>query len=480
MQLTTLRRAMIPIGMAALLFTGQLVADRGIELKETATDFTGVAKKAIPAVVSIKVKESSKQSSGWDEEMSDDSSDDLGGGGRLWKKFFGLPFSENSPQREGQASGFLVSADGYIITNGHVVRNTQTISVHLNDGREMSAKVIGLDENTDIALIKIEGKGFPFLKLGDSDKIEIGQWVVAIGTPLGLEASLTAGVVSAKGRNNLDLARVEDFIQTDAALYHGNSGGPLLNLSADVIGINTAIASRMGGYIGIGFAIPSNIAKNVMDQLMSKGSVSRGFIGVLLQEIDTDLAAALELPKAEGVIIAQVSKDSPAEKAGIRQGDIITSYNGNHIINAASLRTVIAMMAPGTTLKLAIIRDGKPQTISLVVGEFASPEPLTTQKEEPSHHQKLGISVAEITPEISKKLKLDGEKGVVVALADTSGIGYAAGIRKGIVILAVNRQKIQSVDEFQKAVKDAENTNRPLLLLIKAGDTVQFVSIKLG
>lgn len=464
-------------GLAAILLTVKLNGFDGVQMKQAATDFTSVAKAAIPGVVSIIVKESRKGGQNWREE--DDEGQDLQGG-NFWEKFFGFPFGGSTPSepREGQGSGFIVSADGYIITNGHVVRDTSEIIVHLHDGREYPAKVIGQDLNTDIALIKIDASNLAFLKLGNSDAIEVGEWVVAIGTPIGLEASLTTGVVSAKGRNNLSLVRVEDFIQTDASLYLGNSGGPLLNLAAEVIGINTAIASKMGGYIGIGFAIPSNIAKNVMDQLISKGSVSRGFIGVLLQDINPDLAQSFGLKKPQGALIAMVSKDSPAEKAGIKQGDVIISYNKIPVNSVAALRTAIAMMSPGTSLQFSIMRENKLQDITVMVGEFAdaaaayneisTPEPAVAN---------LGLSVVNLTPEIAQKLGLHGEKGVVITKVEPGSVAKAAGLNKGALIISVNQQKVDSVQDFQNILKAAD-AEKPYLFLVKEGQAVKFISFK--
>ncbi len=290
--------------------------------QQTSKAFTAVAKKSIPAVVFIKV-----QSNAPDQEEGgfpygyqnpyDFSPDDF------FNRFFGAPY-RGQPQKPApqlsQGSGFIVTADGYVMTNSHVVKGSDKITVVLNDGRELDATVVGTDPHTDIAIVKIEGKEFPFLQLGDSDEIDIGEWVIAIGSPFQLEASVTVGVVSAKGRQNLRITDFEDFIQTDAAINPGNSGGPLLNLTGEVVGINTAIVSRTGGYMGIGFAIPSNMAKNIMAQIIEKGTVTRGFLGVNLQPVDKDIADAFNLPKPEGALISEVFKDTPADTSGIEAG----------------------------------------------------------------------------------------------------------------------------------------------------------------
>lgn len=479
MQPSKIMRQIALLSCAGFLLSADLRADDGIQLARASTDFTIVAKNAIPAVVSIKVTENKKSStSSWG---SGDSEDEEDVGSQFWQRFFGFPFGQNQPSepREGQGSGFLVSADGLIMTNGHVVKDTSDILVHLHDGREFKAKLIGQDSNTDIALIKIDASNLPFLKLGNSDAIQVGEWVVAIGTPMGLEATLTNGVVSAKGRNNLSLTRVEDFIQTNANLYLGNSGGPLLNLNSEVIGVNTAIASKMGGYIGIGFAIPSNIALNVMDQLNAKGSVSRGFMGVLLQDVNQDLATAFGLSKAEGALVAQVSKDSPAEKAGVKQGDIILSYNKIPVTNMSSLRTAIALMAPGSQLNLAIVRDRKPMQISVILGEFAAEVEKPTVEVAQHHSASIGVSVSTLTPEVAKKLGLADEKGVVITKVEAGSLAHLAGLRKSSVILAINNQKIDSVEAYQKALKEADPA-KPYLFLVQEGQSVRYILIKLN
>lgn len=447
---------------------------------ERTVSFTQVAKEAIPAVVSIRVQEKRRQtikgnvSRGnlWGSELEDDESSTQD----FWQRFFGIPGGKESDEPSiGQASGFLVSADGHIITNSHVVQNTAEIIVTLNDGNEFVGKVIGLDTNTDIALIKIEGKDLPYLKFGNSDNIEVAQWIMAIGTPFGLQATVTVGVVSAKKRNNLDLARIEDFIQTDTAINRGNSGGPLLDLKGEVIGVNTAIASTMGGSMGIGFAVPSNIAKNVMDQLMSKGSISRSFIGIELQQIDQNLATAFGLHKPEGVLVAQVVKDSPAGKAGIKEGDIIVKYNGNIVNSIGGLRTSIALMTPGSTVKLSLLRHGTPMDITLETAEFAGGK---TIEEKPAQENVLGITVSNMTLDIAQKLGYREENGVLITNVETGSLGQLAGLRKGALILAINQKKIESVDQFKKLLNDADKT-KPILLLVKEGNSVRFISIKM-
>ncbi len=435
-------------------------------------DFTSVAQKAIPAVVSIQVKTKSLQNEENNPSFDFFNDDFL-------QRFFGSALTPQTPEMEmGQASGFIVSSDGYIITNSHVVKNATEIEVTLNDKRHFTAKVIGQDPSTDVAILKIDAKDLPYLKLGNSDDIKIGQWAIAIGTPLGLEASLTVGVISAKGRNNLDIARIEDFIQTDAAINRGNSGGPLLNLKSEVVGMNTAIVSNNGsGYMGIGFAIPSDIIKNDLNQILENGSISRGFIGVVLQQVDADMAQAMGLDKAEGALVSDVNKDSPADKAGIKQGDVILMYDGHSISSIGALRNAIALMIPGSKVKLTILRKGKSTSdVAVEVGNY----PQQNEQQAPAKSQKenkLGIEVQELTPELARSLGYGEQKGVVISKILPNSPAAWAGLKKGILILSVNQQVTSTVDQFYKML-DANEASKPLLLLVKQGEFTRFISIR--
>jgi len=456
----------------SLLIQGGSFANPDSLAQQTAKDFTAVAKNAIPAVVSIKVKGAKKTSSASSDD-NDMFNDDF------FHRFFSIPRgSKKSEDRitEGQASGFIVTADGYLITNNHVVEHADEILVTTNDGQEYTGKVIGHDPNTDIAVVKIDAKNLPFLKLGDSDKLEIGEWAIAIGTPMGLQATLTVGVVSAKGRNNLDLTNVEDFIQTDAAINRGNSGGPLLNLESQVIGMNTAIVADMGiGSMGIGFAIPSNMIKQVMDQILKNGSVTRGFIGVTLQTLDKDLSHAFNVEPHSGALVAAVSKDSPAEKAGLKQGDIIRAYNDHKVTNIAALRNTIALMPPGTRLNLSVLRNGKLMDIPVEISTFPTSKPKTVS----ASGSKLGFDIQELTPELAHSLNITDDKGVVITKVDQNTPASWVGLKKGTLIVAVNQQKIESIDDFNKAM-DSLDADKPLLLLVKQGDLMRFISLKVA
>lgn len=441
--------------------------------QQISRDFTAVAKKAIPAVVSIRVKAPGTKSS-----ASEDSNDIFND--EFFQKFFrSRRGAESKPKQVvGQASGFIVSADGYVLTNSHVVKDATEIEVTLNDGREFSGKTVGFDPNTDIALVKIDGKNLPFVDLGDSNKLEIGEWVVAIGNPMGLQATLTVGVVSALGRNNLDITNIEDFIQTDAAINRGNSGGPLLNLDSQVIGMNTAIVTNMAeSNMGLGFAIPSSMIKPVMDQIIKIGSVTRGFIGVTLQTIDRDLAHAFNVEQHSGALVTSISKDSPAEKSGLKQGDIIRTFNDHKVNNIATLRNAIALMAPGSKLNLTVLRDGKTMDIAVEVASF----PVTKQAVVPATvvntSNSLGLDVQDLTPEISKTLGLTDEKGVVVTKVDPTSPAGLIGLKKGALVMAINQNKVDDVKSFKAAVENLDK-DKPVILLVKQGDAIRYISLR--
>jgi len=438
--------------------------------------FTAVAKQASPAVVFIKV------------EINPADNDNFGMQGGQWdgqspyapfnddflQRFFGFQGKPQQPQPQiGQGSGFIISADGYIMTNAHVVKGADKIEVTLNDGEVKTATLIGADPHTDLAIIKIEGKDFPFLKLGDSESLEVGEWVIAIGSPFQLQASLTVGVVSAKGRQGLNISDLEDFIQTDAAINPGNSGGPLLDLDGNVIGINTAIVSRSGGYMGIGFAIPSNMARNVMDQIIKKGSVTRGYLGVTLQAVDKEIAAGFNLAKVEGVLISGVEKGSPAEKAGIQQGDIVLEYNGKPIKSLQTFRYDVSMMNPGSTVAMKINRKGKILTIPVTLSsaaDAASPAVIS---------QKLGIEVENMNAELARQLGFTGmEEGVVITKVKPGSPAAMAGIRPGFLIQAINHKKISNTADYEAALNDSSQ-NKRVLLLVRHGKMTRFYSIRI-
>jgi serine protease Do len=443
-------------------------------VKFVVADFTEVAKQAIPAVVSIKVQ-SKRKPSFFNEENQGFDPYDLFGGNDLWK-YFNLPKQDSSktPQIIGQASGVIVSADGYILTNSHVVHDMDSILVSMQDGRELEGKVLGDDPNTDLALVKIEAKDLPFLKLGNSDSIEVGQWVAAVGNPFGMQATMTAGIISAKNRSNLDIAHYEDFIQTDAAINRGNSGGPLISLDGEIIGINTAIATNASaGYMGIGFAIPSNVAQHIMEEILSDGKVTHGFLGISLQSIDYNLAQAFNLKKVGGALVTSVVKDSPADKAGIQVEDIVLKVDEKPVNSAAVLRNAVYIMKPGTKIQLTILRKDQTIQIPATVTDFKD----TTVASSMPQKTQLGIEVDNLTPEMARTYGYTNEQGVVITKVAPNSVASLAGLKKGTLISSVNRQKTDNVIQFNEALKNAPK-ERPILFQIIQGGQNYFLSLK--
>ena len=444
--------------------------------EQTSKAFTAVAKQAIPAVVFIKVQSLGAELDQYGNPYSNQNPFDFNGDD-FFNRFFGMPY-RGQPQKPApqlsQGSGFFISADGYVMTNAHVIKDADKISVVLNDGREMDATLVGADPHTDIAIVKVEGSNFPYLTFGNSEEMDIGEWVIAIGSPFQLEASLTVGVISAKGRQNLRITDLEDFIQTDAAINPGNSGGPLLNLQSQVIGINTAIVSRSGGYMGIGFAIPSNMATQIKDQLIDKGSVVRGFLGVSLQPIDKDIADAFNLTKPEGALVSEVVKNSPADQAGLKQGDIIIEYNKTPVKSLQSFKNDISLMGPGAILNLTVNRKGKILSIPITLGTASN-----TLATAGGIVQKLGMEIDNLTHDLAKQLGyVKGEEGVVIVKIKPGSLAAQAGLRPGFLIQAVDHKKTSTVEEFNQAMNSLDNKNR-VLMLVRQGNMTRFYSIKI-
>lgn len=429
--------------------------------------FIDLAKKCTPAVVFIRAEGGSDRGYNPNDMFNDE----------FFRHFFGGPRRPPGPQVS-QGSGFIVSKDGHIMTNLHVVRGAKKLIVHMQDdsNRQVSATYIGGDPRTDIAVIKIDdsyGANFPFLELGDSDGLEVGEWVVAIGNPFSLEASVSAGIISAKGRQGLQITDYEDFIQTDAAINPGNSGGPLIDLDMKVIGMNTAIVSQSGGYMGIGFAIPSNILVNIKDQLVNNGVVTRGFLGVSLQPIDPDLAEAFDSDSTQGALIVDVVEGSPAEKAGVKQGDIVMKMNGYPIKNPGQLRNDIVLLPPGTKVDLTINRNGQIFNIPVTLGEFGA----NTLVSSTTASRLLGLSVDNLTNENIQRFRFSqNDKGVVVVNVEPGTPADTAGIKPGFLVMAVNHKKVTNVTDFNDALKDVKKKQKALLLL-RQGDMMKFYSL---
>lgn len=383
---------------------------------------------------------------------------------------FGLP---KKWKEQSLGSGVIVSRDGYIITNNHVVEQSEDIRVILYDRRSFRGKVVGSDPKTDIAVVKISASDLPTVAWGDSDRLQVGEFVLTIGNPFGLSHTVTMGIISAVGRANVGIADYEDFIQTDAAINPGNSGGPLVNTRGELIGINTAIFSRSGGYQGIGFAVPSNMARLVMEQLMKQGKVVRGWLGVSIQEVTPELSQKFGLQDSRGALVADVTKGSPAEKAGILRGDIITTINGKDVKSVGSLRNLVAQSAVGSSVTLKVLRSGKEVAISAVIAELpkeiaAAPQELLP--EEAQRNAFSGITVMGLTREIARQLGLGpDEKGVVVVRVEPGSAADEAGIKKGDVIQEVDRKRVASVEDFRKIGAAIEPGNTALLFMNRGG-----------
>lgn len=449
------------IDKTEILKSKELIAEDGVRIsteslelaRELSEAFSYVAEKAAPAVVYIeteKVVSIPRNIFPFDFF-----------GDEFFKRFFSIP----RYRQRGAGSGFIISSDGYVVTNNHVIQGAQKITVKLVDGRSFKAKIVGTDPFSDIALLKINTNNLPVLKLGNSDLIKVGEWVIAIGNPFGLSHTVTVGVISAKGRSGIGISDIEDFIQTDAAINPGNSGGPLLNLKGEVIGMNTAIFTRSGGYMGIGFAIPSNIVKTVVEQLKTKGKVERGFLGVYIQDLTPALAKELGLKVKEGALITQVMSGTPAEKAGLKEKDVIISYNGKPVRNASDLKNYVLLTKPGTKVILKIIRNGKEMQLKVKIGNPR--KGFLVSKAEFKNLQEflenLGLVVDNITPEIAKRLGLSTTRGVIITEVLPETPADYAGLTPGLIIDEVNRIKVKNLREFYQALKPSLKTKRVLL-----------------
>jgi len=378
-------------------------------------------------------------------------------------------------------SGVIISPDGYIITNNHVVEQGDEIRVTLFDKRSFKAKLIGADTKTDVAIVKIDAENLYSVQWGDSDRLQVGEFVLAIGNPYGLNHTVTMGIISAVGRANVGIADYEDFIQTDAAINPGNSGGPLVNTKGELIGINTAIFSRSGGYQGIGFAVPSNMARLVMDQLIQKGKVTRGWLGVTIQEITPELSQKFGLKSAKGALIGDVAKGSPAEKAGIKRGDIILEFNGKKVSDVGNLRNMVAQSKIGEQIPLTIMRSGKEYALQVTTTELpkdASEAAPGNDPEDTAFEGLAGLNVIDLTGEISRQLGLPrDEKGVVVVRVDSGSSIEDAGMRKGDVIQEIDRKKIASLEDYTRVVAGV-NSGDTVLMFVNRGGKKFYVTVR--
>jgi serine protease Do len=377
-------------------------------------------------------------------------------------------------------SGFIVSPDGLIMTNNHVVKDMKKIKVTLPGNKEYTAKLIGADPESDIALIKIDAKNLPAVTWGDSSKLRVGEIVVAVGNPFGLSGTVTSGIVSATGRNNVGIIGYEDFIQTDAPINPGNSGGPLVNVNGHVIGINTAIATQSGGYMGVGFTIPSNSAKMVMEQLLKNGKVERGLLGVNIQDVSESLAKSFGRPDTNGALVSQVVPGSPSEKAGVKAGDIILDLNGQPVSGASQLKNIVGQTKPGAAAKLTIWRDKKTITLNVTIGErtakaLAAGAPKPGTSAESATSTELGVAVGTVSAEMASKMGLKEGEGVLIKEVNPDGRGASMGLTAGDVVLEVDGKAATGVSEFNKEVEQAKK-NGVIRLMIKRGSATIFLA----
>jgi len=440
----------------------------------TLPDFATLVEQVGPAVVNVSVVEKAHRVARGGNGDQDDQVEEF-------FKRFGLPSPRGGgqgggdvPQRQGEGSGFIVSPDGYILTNAHVVADADEVTVRMTDRREYPAKVIGVDKRTDVAVIKIEGKQLPVVKIGDASKLRPGEWVLAIGSPFTFENSVTAGIVSATGRS-MPGEDLVPFIQTDVAVNPGNSGGPLFNLNGEVVGINSQIYSRSGGYMGLSFAIPIDVANNVRQQLVSTGKVTRGRIGVQIQEVNAQFADAFGLDRPRGALVGQVVNGGPAEKGGVKTGDVILAVNGKNVERSAQLPGVISAIRPGDTAKLDVWRDHKIQSVNVKVEEFQEETQKVANRDadEPAKADKLGLSVRPLGADERKQAETEG----YLLVEDVAGPAAQAGVRPGDVILGVNGKVVKSLADLKTATASATKT---VAILLEREGTQIFVPIRIS
>lgn len=384
-----------------------------------------------------------------------------------------------APERRGQGSGVIIRSDGYILTNNHVVDDADEVTVRLQDGRELEATVVGLDPDSDLAVIRVDASGLPTARFGDSDRVRTGDWIVAVGNPFGLDHTVTAGVVSATGRGEMGLSTYEDFIQTDAAINPGNSGGPLVNLHGEVIGINSAIRSASGGNNGVGFAIPAKLARHVADSLIESGRVERGWLGVSVQPLTQDLARTMGYAEARGALVADVMPETPAAAAGLASGDVIVRVGDEPVDSARELINAIAQHEPGRRVSLGIDRNGESRSIDVTLGERPGAAQIaSTPQDSASAEGKLGMSVQALTPELAAQLGIEAARGVVVTEVKSDSPAQKAGIRAEDVILEAGREPIGSPADLARAAKEAGDSG--VLLRVSRDGRVRFVVVKPG
>ena len=441
-------------------------------------DFTELAEKQGPSVVNISVTQVVQGNGNPFGGFQDDEQFN-----ELFRRF-GLPVPGGprgqAPQQEFKSqslgSGFIISSDGYVLTNAHVINAADEVTVKLSDRREFKAKIIGSDRRTDVALLKIDASGLPKVSIGDPNQLKVGEWVAAIGSPFGLENTMTAGIVSAKGRA-LPQENFVPFIQTDVAINPGNSGGPLFNLKGEVVGINSQIYSRSGGSMGLSFAIPIDVAMDISSQIKAGGKISRGWLGVSIQEITKDLADSFGMKNTNGALVAGVEKNGPADKGGLDAGDVILKFDGKAINSSSDLPRAVGGVKPGKTVNVEVLRKGASKTLSVTVGEAPNDkEDVSTPSKgaAKSEVNRIGLVLNDLTPQ--QKKKLNGKNGLLVT--DAQGVAATAGVRRGDVVLGINNTEVTSVDQFNKTLTAIPN-GKTVAVLVLRGESTLYVPIKL-
>ncbi|MCC6858314.1 MAG: DegQ family serine endoprotease [Bryobacterales bacterium] len=433
--------------------------------------FTPIVQRVVPAVVNVfseRVVRSNTQASPFFDNP-------------FFRDFFGDRGPFNVPRERSErslGSGVIVSPEGYILTNSHVVQGSTGIRVGLADKRELNGRIVGADPKTDIAVIRVDERNLPVLTLGDATKVAVGDFVLAVGNPFGVGQTVTQGIVSATGRRGLNIEQYEDFIQTDAAINPGNSGGALVNVRGELIGINTAILTGGGGNQGVGFAVPSNMARHIMEQILKHGRVIRGYLGVAIQDVTEPMAQAFGMKEARGVVVSDVTQGGPADRAGLKRGDVILQVNGEPAVDSAGVSLRIAQTAPGGKARLRILRDNREQEITATLGELpAERERTQGGPPEESGQARLGISVQELTPAIARELGLPrGTAGVLVSDVQPGSAAAEAGLQRGDVIQEVNRRPVRSVADFRRAAGGRDG--QPVLLLVNRGGSTIYVTIE--
>jgi serine protease Do len=457
--------------LATFILLGTFMAAASAVRAAELPDFTQLVKKVGPSVVNISTKQTVKRQGHLPKGLDIPNLPEDSPWGDLFRHFFGDGGDNGAPEEyeaRSLGSGFIIGSDGYILTNNHVVDGADEIIVRLNDRRELNAKVIGADKRSDVALLKVDATGLPVVKIGKMDDVQVGQWVLAIGSPFGFDHSVSVGVVSALGRS-LPSESYVPFIQTDVAINPGNSGGPLFNLEGQVIGINSQIYSRTGGYMGLSFAIPIDVAMDVVAQLKATGHVARGWLGVLIQDVTRQLAESFGMSKPMGALVAQVMDNSPAAKAGLKVGDVIVEFNGTKIIDSSKLPPLVGRAKIGDEADIKVIRDGKEKTLTVKIGELPSEEELATTQGAPetAGNNRLDISVKTLTAEQRKELKVGN--GVIVTDID-EGAAYDAGIRRGDVILRLNNVDVKNAAQFDRLIDSLpEGKSVPVLVRRRSG-----------